>query len=256
MVALAGCDDCRGRVPIDEVERLPYPDCGEGPLPEGEVVASGHLRAGPYMRDPNVVERFEVRRRDCLTIVTVRQEWRVRTADVEAVFDTEFRPLRVWKRMMDPSLEDPVAKADIRLYELRVDPPTLTWRAPSGEVQYRMLKGGRPEALVGPGRGVLTPWLWRADLAPGEKSRLPVLDFRKDIETVSPVTLHRNPDQHDEIMDRTVRVYTVFGREPIFADDENVVVGDMMGMRPHESLDTPAPDPIPLFSPPDPLGTP
>jgi hypothetical protein len=254
--ACAACADCRERVPVEAVERLPYPSCEDGPLPEGEVVASGHLRAGPTMRDQDVVERFEVRRRDCLVVVTVRQEWRVRVADVEAVYDDALHPLRVWRRTMDPNLPDPVAQADIRLYELRTDPPTLTWRTPSGEMQYRELKGGRPEALIGPGRGLLTPWLWRARLGPDEKNRVPVLDFRKDVERVSPVTLHRKPDQHEGVMDRTLRVYTIFGREPVFADDDDVVVGDMMGLRPHDALDTPAPAPLLEHSPPDPLGTP
>jgi hypothetical protein len=255
-LVIGACAECRERVPLEHVERLPYPSCGDEPLPEGEVLAEGHLRSGPAMRDPSVVERFEVRRRDCLTVLTVRQEWRVRTADVEAVLDADLRPLRVWKRMMDPALPDPVGQADIRLYELRTDPPTLTWRLPSGEVRHRALKGGRPEALIGPGRGLLTAWLWKAGLEPGAKSRLPVLDFRKDIEKVEPVTLHRAPDQHDELLGRRVRVYTVFGREPFFADDHDVVLGDMMGLRPHEVLDTPAPEPVPILSPPDPIHTP
>lgn len=208
------------------------------------------------MRDQDVVERFEIHQRDCLVVVTVRQEWRVRTADVEAVYDENWRPLRVWKRMMSPALPDPVGQADIRLYELRTDPPTLTWRTPSGDMEYRALKGGRPQGLVGPGRGLLTPWLWRADLAPGDKERIPVLDFRKDVERVEPVTLHRKPDRPDDLIGGTVRVYTIFGREPVFADDQNVVVGDMMGLRPHEVLDSPPPERIPQPSPPDPRGTP
>ncbi|MFW6067121.1 MAG: hypothetical protein ACOC97_02200 [Myxococcota bacterium] len=256
-MAVAACDDCRERVPVESVERLPYPSCGGGELPEGEVLASGHLRAGPTMRgDRRIVERFEIRRRGCLHVVTVRQEWPLGTADVEAVYDASLRPLRVWKRMVLPAADDPIAEADIRLYELRHDPPTLEWRTPEGDMEYRILKGPRPEALVGPGRGLLSVWIRRAGLKVGEKERVPVLDFRKEIETIEPVTLKRGPDRHDPSVGGEVRVYTVFGRETVFTDEDGVVVGDLRGMRPDALLDTPAPPPLPAVAPPDPRDTP
>jgi len=53
-----------------------------------------------------------------------------------------------------------------------------------------------------------------------------------------------------------VRVYTIYGREPIYADEQDTVVGDMMGLVPAR-LSTVLP-PIPLESdgPPDPAHTP
>ncbi|MFW5875579.1 MAG: hypothetical protein ACOCXM_02460 [Myxococcota bacterium] len=256
-VAAAACDDCRDRIPVESVPEKPYPSCGDGPLPEGELIGSGHLRPGPAMRDQKaVVERFEIRKRDCLYVVTVRQEWSLGTSDVEVIYDEALRPLRAWKRMLLPAAEDPVEEADIRLYELRNDPPTLAWRRPSGELEYRVLKGGQPEAVVGPGRGILSMWIRAARLEPGEKQRVPVLDFRKDVENVEPVTLMREQDQDEPGLGGRVRVYTVFGRETVFTDDRGIVVGDLRGLRPDESLDTPPPEPLPPVPPPDPVHTP
>ncbi len=38
-------------------------------------------------------------------------------------------------------------------------------------------------------------------------------------------------------MGRTVRVYTFFGKETVFADDNDVVIGDLAGMRPSDTAD-------------------
>ena len=53
-----------------------------------------------------------------------------------------------------------------------------------------------------------------------------------------------------------VNVYTFYGRETVFTDAEGVVVGDLAGLRPDALLTTPAPTPIPLFAPLDPVHTP
>lgn len=256
LLAAVACDDCRDRVPVKSVPEKPYPSCGEGELPEGELLAKGHLRAGPIMRDQSVVERFEIRKRGCLYVATVRQEWPLGTADVEAVYDAEMRPLRAWKRMVLPSVEDPLSMADVRLYEIRNEPVTLTWRQPDGDVVHRILKEGRPSALIGPGRGLLTMWIWKAGLEPGDKERVPVLDFRKDVETIEPVTLERLEDRYEPSLERRVRVYTVFGRETVYTDGDGVVIGDLRGMRPHHTLDSEPPPPIPQIEPPDPVNTP
>jgi hypothetical protein len=91
--------------PVESVERLAYPACeGVSELPEGRVLGSGHLRSGPLMRDHAVVERWELRERACLRVMTIRQEWPMGISDVEVVFDQDYRPLRVWKRMSMPSV--------------------------------------------------------------------------------------------------------------------------------------------------------
>jgi hypothetical protein len=72
---------------VDSVPEIPYPSCGGGALPAGEVIAEGRLRPGPTSLEKSVVERFDVRRRACLVVATVRQEWPLSAADVEVVGD-------------------------------------------------------------------------------------------------------------------------------------------------------------------------
>jgi hypothetical protein len=55
---------------------------------------------------------------------------------------------------------------------------------------------------------------------------------------------------------RTVRVYTVYGRETVFADETDAVIGDLAGLRPHELAGTPVPTPMPMYGTPDPVHTP
>ena len=91
----------------------------------------------------------------------------------------------------------------------------------------------------------MTAWI-RAnpDLAVGESVSGPVLDFRELYENIDDVALRRDPDREEESLGRRVRVYTVFGRESIFTDDEGRVLGDLAGLRPSESLDTPEPETV------------
>jgi len=53
-----------------------------------------------------------------------------------------------------------------------------------------------------------------------------------------------------------VRVYTFFGQDTVFADENDVVIGDLAGMRPDESLTTPEPSPLPTYGGADPVHTP
>jgi len=222
------------RVEVESVDEHPYPSCGEGELPEGEVVASGDLRAGPTMREQSVVERWEVRRRDCLYVFTVHQEWARQVTDVEVVFDEEWTPLRATKEMSIPGA---VGHTDSRLYELRNDPPTMTQHTAEGETVHRRFNGAPPIAVIGPGRALVSAWIWKEDqLEVGEIVRGPVLDFREMVERIDEVALRRDPDRDEESLGGDVRVYTVFGRESIFTDDEGVVVGDLAGLRTADSL--------------------
>ena len=72
-------------------------------------------------------------------------------------------------------------------------------------------------------------WIKRARLAPGEKVRELVLDIRA-LEKIELVTLLREPDMDHEELGR-VRVYTFYGRETVFADEQDRIVGDLAGMR-------------------------
>ncbi|MCA9535393.1 MAG: hypothetical protein KC593_16985 [Myxococcales bacterium] len=261
-LVVGGCEGCLKRPPASSVERLPYPSCpGLDELPEGQVLASGHLRSGPDMRDRAVVERWELRERACLRVMTVRQEWPMGISDVEVVFDEHYQPLRVWKRMSmpRPPAGQRAPTPDIRLYELRTSPATLTRTSEDGR-EYFTFRGGRPVAVVGPGRALLGAWIRQhLDLTVGETVRGPVLDFRRPAERVETVALRREADALMPDVaggDGHVRVYTVFGRESVFTDDEGNVLGDLAGLRPHARLTTPEPPALPSDEPPDPVGTP
>lgn len=236
------CDD-PGPVPAP----LPYPECeGQGAVAPN-LLASGELRSGPWMREKAVRERFRIEDRGCVIAVRSRQEWPLQVADLEALYDSNWRPLRVWQRL---SLPDGQGR-EYRLYELRSDPPTRSFRNARGELERRRLKGARPEALIGPGRGLLGAWIRAANLPVGGKDRRPALDFRA-FPRVREVTLKREADRWEASMKRRVRVYTVFGREAVFTDDDNVVIGDLAGLRPEASLPETKPPTRPMLPEGDP----
>ena len=140
MGVASGCEGCLKRPPVESVTELPYPSCdGVAELPEGRVIASGHLRSGPEMRDKAVVERWELRERACLRVMTIRQEWPMGISDVEVVFDEHYHPLRAWKRMSMPHVPgQQTAPPDTRLYELRNDPATMTRVSEDGDfIRFR-----------------------------------------------------------------------------------------------------------------------
>ncbi len=250
---LGGCESCLKRVPADSVEELEYPTCEDGSdAAPGELLHAGHLRSGPGMLE-RVVERYEYRRRGCLVVLTVRQEWSHGVSEVEVVFDEAFRPLRAWKRMTLPGADE---VKDVRRYELRSEPATMTWRGAEG-LRHFWFRGGRPVAVIGPGRGVISAWIKsQPDLEVGATVRGSVLDFRDLVERVDEVALRRDRDRAVPGLGK-VRVYTIYGRESIFADEDGWVVGDLAGLRPDAILDTPAPEPLRTPGPPaDPRGTP
>lgn len=234
-----------------------YPTCGHPALPEGEVLVRGELRAGPVMQTQGLVERFEVRRRDCVRVFSGNQTWAASSIDLDVVYDEETQlPLRAWKRIVSPAGGDS-ARVDIRRFEMRTPRVALTQTRLSGGLEHFLLRGARPQAVIGPGRGLLTMWLQRARLPVGGRVRETVLDIRESIEVVREVVLRRLDDREDPTIGRRVRVYTIYGREPIYADEDDVVVGDMMGLVPADRVSTPAA--VPDFTspgPPDPANTP
>ncbi len=256
----------RKHVPVDEVPELGYPACvTDGGRDLGEVVARGHLRSGPSSQEQNVVERFELQRTACGFTLRARQEWPLDIADIEVRYDDSLTPLWAWKRMTLAATSRADGNADVRRYELRTGEVFIKRRDPDGErFLEKLLPGGRMRvpagarvgAVVGPGRGVVTAWLKREKLPVGGKTKELVLDFRSLIEAVEMATLERRPDQFEPSFGRNVRVYTFFGRETVFADDDDVVIGDLAGMRPSESLKTPEPAPLPTFGGADPAGAP
>jgi len=262
--ALAGCK--RKHVVVDAVPELGYPACVDGGADEaGVVVAQGHVRAGPLSNDKSVSERFELRRTSCGYTFRSRQEWPLDISDVEVRYDANLTPLWAWKRMTTAASQRPDGNADVRRYELRTGGVFIKKRDAAGTVTLEhLLPGGRmkaPEgarvgAVVGPGRGVLTAWLRRAKLKVGAKADELVLDFRSMIEGVEIAALERNEDRFEPSLGKNVRVYTFYGEETVFADDDDVVIGDLAGMRPSDSLPPPEPPALPTFGGPDPIHSP
>jgi len=254
LVAVSGCERFkRKHIPVEKLEDLGYPSCGGKVLGRAHEVTKRVIRSGPTHADKSIVERYGLFDNDCQVIFTSRQEWPLGTTDFEVVYDKDLLPLRVWKRMTVPMLPDAGKKAEVRSYELRSDPIGIK-RSILGEISFEQLKGGRPVAIIGPGRGVISMWIRRAKLQPGQKARELILDVRA-LEKVDLVTLQREPDmQHPEL--GKVRVYTFYGRETVFANEDDLVIGDLAGLRPNEKLTTPAPPAIPTFGEIDPVRTP
>jgi len=255
---LAGCE--RRHVPVDSVPELGYPECADS-VPATIGVASGHLRSGPYSTELGVSERFEFSRTACGYLFRSRQEWSLDASDIEVWYDSALTPVWAWKRMTVPGTPRPDGYADIRRYELRAGPVLITHRDAQGILTHeRLLEGGRRRsapgtpvgAVIGPGRGVLTAWIRRAHLSVREKTEALVLDFRALVETLEVVTLKRDEDEYEPTLGGTVRVYTFGGKETVFANAEDVVIGDLAGMRPSASLSSPEPPPLPAYSEPDP----
>ena len=272
---LVGCK--RKHVSVASVPELGYPRCAAsgasgidgglalGPEVSGEVVAAQRMRSGPFMADRNVVESFEIRKTGCGFVYDGREEWPLMSADVQVVYDENLTPLRAWKRMTIPGVKRADGMADIRRYELRTPDVTIKRHTRDGETLYeRLLPGGRlvvptgakPAAIVAPGRGILSMWIRRAKLPVGGKVRELVLDIREMIEVLEEATLAREEDRFEPSLNKTVRVYTFYGRESVFTDENDVVIGDLAGMRPSESLSTPEPAPMPMYGAPDPINTP
>lgn len=260
------CACRRKHVRVDDVPELGYPACvTDGGRDLGDVVGSGHLRSGPSSQEQNVSERFELQRTACGYVLRARQEWPLDIADIEVRYDGALTPIWAWKRMTLAATNRADGNADTRRYELRTGEVFIKRRDANGErFLEKLLPGGRMRvpagarvgAVVGPGRGVITAWLKREKLPVGGKTKELVLDFRSMIEAAEMATLQRSPDQFEPSIGRNVRVYTFFGRETVFADDDDVVIGDLAGMRPSNSLETPEPPPLPTFGGPDPVGTP
>ena len=254
VLLLGGCESCLKRSEVASVDVHEYPTCDGQPLPEGEVLSAGILRSGPISLE-QVVERYEVRRRGCVYVITVRQEWSRQVTDVEAIYDEDWNPIRAWKRMGIPGVPNPEQYEDTRMYEFRNEPATMTESNTDGST-HRFFRGWQPTSLIGPGRMLLTAWIQATNLGVGETTRGITLDGRELYERVGDVALRRDPDRFEEALGRSVRVYTVFGRESVFADETGLVIGDLSGLRRDEDLDDAAPEPLPSDSDPDPVNTP
>jgi hypothetical protein len=264
VLALPACK--HKHLPVDTVPELGYPACGDGGQDDGVEVARGRLRAGPASHEQNVVEQFSLRRTPCGYTFRSRQEWPLDISDVEIRYDDTLTPIWAWKRMTLAGSKRADGDADIRRYELRTGDVFIKRRRDAtGEVALeRLLPGGRMKVPVGarvgavlaPGRGAVTAWIRRSKLSVGGKVYDLVLDARPMVEKLELGSLERNPDEFEPSLGRSVRVYTFFGQESVFADDDDVVIGDLAGMRPSSVLPTREPEALPTFGGPDPAHSP
>lgn len=71
------------------------------------------------------------------------------------------------------------------------------------------------------------------------------------MELVRDVTLLRLEDRDDPVLGH-VRVYSIYGREAFYADEDDMVVGDLRGLVPAELVREPMPVPSVPESAPDP----
>lgn len=263
----AGGTGChRKHVPVEAVPELAYPVCGDaGTDDRGTPVGEGTLRSGPVSNEQNVIERFELDRTACGYAYHGRQEWPLDISDVEIRYDASLTPIWAWKRMTIAGSQRADGNADIRRYEMRTGELFIKRRDAEGRTTTeKLLPGGRMNApqgarvgaVIAPGRGSITAWLKRAKLPVGGRTEELVLDFRPMIESLEVGTLQRQPDQFEPDYGKKVRVYTFFGRETVFADDSDVVIGDLAGMRPAALVKTPEPEPLPTYGGADPVHTP
>ncbi len=267
LVSLAGSTGChRKHVPVQTAPELGYPACGDaGADDQGTPVGAGTLRSGPHSNEQNVVERFELDRTACGYAYHARQEWPLDISDVEIRYDVSLTPTWAWKRMTIAGSQRADGNADIRRYEMRTGELFIKRRDADGRTTMeKLLPGGRMSApqgarvgaVIAPGRGSITAWLKRAKLPVGGKTEELVLDFRPMVESLEVGTLERQADQFEPDYGKNVRVYTFFGRETVFADDADVVIGDLAGMRPAALVKTPEPEPLPTYGGADPVHTP
>ena len=249
VLSLIGCK--RQHHPIASTTALPYPVC-DGPAEPTQVLASGILRSGPADTRMAIVETFRLEKRGCLFATVTRQEWPMQIADVEALYDASWKPLRVWRRHTSPISRRPDGSPDLKLFELRTPEVVITHKAEDAKVDHEILRfGSKPEVLIGPGRGAMTAWLWQAKLSPGQKTHATTLDFR-GVEKLERGALERRPDAFVENLGRVARIYTYFGQETIYADENDVVIGDLAGLVPDAIAKSRRIAPMPRFEPIDP----
>jgi hypothetical protein len=212
-----------------------------------------------------VVERFDLEKTPCGFTYHGRQEWPLAIADVEVHYDASLAPLWAWKRLTIAGSQRQDGNADIRRYEMRTGEVFIKRRDAQGVLTLEKLlpggrmhvpQGARPGAVVAPGRGSITAWLKRAKLPVGGKTAELVLDMRDLVESLEMGTLARGEDLYEPSLGRKVRVYTFFGKETVFADDSDTVIGDLAGLRPSDALTTPEPEPLPTYGGADPVHTP
>jgi hypothetical protein len=232
LVALVACQP--KHIEVGEEAELDYPECQNLEADSGfvpGVVTTSALQGSEGMIEKGLLERFELRKMSCGYRFRGTQKWGGGHTEVEMIYDASWKPLRAWRRMSAPGPRG-TEKLDVRRYELRTPEPRIRKVTIEGVLGFEHLRGKFPEVFVAPSRGSIVPWVRSARLEQGQKMRLPALDFRERLEKMRDVTLKREADRYQQEFGRNVRVYTLYGREAYFFDEENNLLGDLAGMRP------------------------
>ena len=226
LLSLCGCKLTKHAV--DSVQTLPYPDWAAAAWKDDSLtpIRRSLHRAGDVGRA--AFERFEIRRTTAGIVARAHVENAFSAVDIDVVADDHFVPLRVWRRATAPGIVND-ARPDLRLFELRVTPATMAHRGSDFTRDFARMEGQRPTALVTESVGLATLWLLRAHLSPATKSRESVLDFAKG-GIYQPGALTREADLVRPELGGRVRVYKIYGREVIFADDNDTVLGNLDGL--------------------------
>ena len=272
--ALAGCR--RRHIPVTESPELGYPACPRAASSAstearaqdagvdddpGVVVGSGHIRSGPYSSEPDVVERFELRRTSCGFTFRSRQEWPREASDIEVRYDADLRPLWAWKRRTIPGSPRADGAAELRRYELRTGEVFIKRRDAAGDDRARAPLAGRsPEAggrrarRGGHRSGTRRP---HAVAAAGEarrggqgvRTRARLSERRRDARS-RVARAQRRPRRAHPRGQARARVHVLRVGDGLRGRDD-VVIGDLAGMRPSDSLSTPEPDSLPTYGEPE-----
>ncbi len=231
-LALVACQP--KHIEVGEEPELDYPECASldvDAAPPSGTLTTGALQGTEGMIEKGLVERYELRKMTCGHRYRGTLKWGGGHTEVELVYDPHWKPLRAWRRISQPGPRG-TEKVDVRRYELRTPEPRIRKVTMEGVLGFEHLRGKFPQVLVAPSRGSVVPWVRAARLEQGQKERMPALDLREPLEKMRDVTLKREADRYQPEFGQTVRVYTLYGREAYFFDEENRLLGDMAGMRP------------------------
>ena len=246
--SLSGCQP--KHIEVGEEPEVAYPECGAlaaGATARVSGLVVAGLQAAEGMIEKGLIEHYELRPMSCGWRYRGAQRWGGGHTEVEMIYDANWVPLRAWRRMSAPGPRG-TERLDTRRYELRTPEPRIRKMTIEGILGFEHLRGKFPQILVAPSRASVIPWVRKARLEAGQKTRLPGLDFREPWEKVRDVTLKREADRYHPEFGRNIRVYTLYGREAYFFDEENNLLGDLGGMRPLNDG-----KPEPFFTSQDPM---